>query len=95
MRDTIYREDAIKAVSIGCEELRGVFKRCEENINALPFAEPERKKGKWEDAFRSGLDGTRHWYRKCSECGYERDDDNDEKDTKFCPNCGADNRGGK
>ena len=25
----------------------------------------------------------------CSECGYEREDGNPNKDTPFCPNCGA------
>lgn len=52
----------------------------------------ERKSGKWIDAWRSGFDGTRHWHRECSECGYERDDDSIDKDTRFCPNCGADMR---
>lgn len=47
------------------------------------------KTGKWIDGWRSGLDGTRYWYRACSECGYERDDDDAEKDTNYCPNCGA------
>lgn len=50
---------------------------------------PDKNVGKWIDAWRSAWDGTRHWYRECSECGYERDDDSIDKDTKFCPNCGA------
>ena len=33
-----------------------------------------------------------HW--KCSECGYETLDV-DNGDTNFCPNCGADMRGGE
>lgn len=53
-----------------------------------PAAQAERKKGKWIDAWRSAMDGTKHWHRECSECGYERDDDDPDKDTKFCPNCG-------
>lgn len=46
-------------------------------IEALPSAQPERKRGKW------GADG------ECPFCGYLRqwDDDN------FCANCGADMRG--
>ena len=36
----ISRQAAIKAVSVGCEELRGVFYRCKKNINALPSAAP-------------------------------------------------------
>ena len=45
--------------------------------------------GKWIDAWRSRLDGTRYWYRICDECGYERNDCDPEKDSNFCPNCGA------
>ena len=41
MDDLISRQAAIKAVSKGCGELRGVFGRCEENILALPSAQPE------------------------------------------------------
>lgn len=49
----------------------------------------ERKKGKWKDGYRSSWDGTRHWYRYCDRCGYERDDDDPVHDSYFCPNCGA------
>lgn len=49
----------------------------------------ERPKGKWIDAWRSKMDGTRYWYRECDHCGYERDDCDPEKDSNFCPNCGA------
>ena len=31
--------------------------------------------------------------RECSYCGYERGDNDTNKDTNFCPNCGADMRG--
>lgn len=61
--------------------------------NAPTVDAVERKKGEWIDAWRSAFDGTRHWHRECSECGYERDDDSIDKDTRFCPNCGADMRG--
>ena len=42
MKDTIYREAAIDAISKGCQEWRGVFSRCEENILALPSALSDR-----------------------------------------------------
>lgn len=42
-KDTIYRQDAIDAVSKGCQEWRGIFGRCEENILALPSAQTERE----------------------------------------------------
>ena len=40
MIDPIERQDAIDAVSKGCQEWRGVFSRCEENILALPSTQP-------------------------------------------------------
>lgn len=55
---------------------------------------PERKNGKWIDNHRIKFDGTFYWYRECSECGYERNDCDSEKDTDFCPGCGADMREG-
>lgn len=39
--DLIERQAAIEAVSKGCQELRGIFGMCEENILALPSAQPE------------------------------------------------------
>ena len=58
-------------------------------IDDSPTIEPERPKGKWVDSWRSKLDGTRYWYRECDHCGYERNDCDPEKDSNFCPNCGA------
>lgn len=54
------------------------------NIDAVPV-----KHGEWTDGKRMSLDGTFYWFRECSVCGYEREDDNEEKDTNYCPNCGA------
>lgn len=47
------------------------------------------KHGKWIDGKYMGADGCFVWHRECSLCGYEREDDNSDKDTLFCPNCGA------
>ena len=41
INDCISRKAAIDAVSKGCQEWRGIFGRCEENILALPSAQPE------------------------------------------------------
>lgn len=41
MKDPIERQAAIEAVSKGCQECRGIFGMCEENILALPSAQPE------------------------------------------------------
>ena len=35
-------DDVIDAVSRGCQEFRGIFARCEKNLNELPPAQPER-----------------------------------------------------
>ena len=72
-------------------------------VNEIPSAEPERKKGKWIDEKINSY--TSRTY--CSECGssapfvYESDDyygnhaHGETAKTKFCPNCGADMRGGE
>lgn len=44
MNDTISRRAAIDAVSKGCEELRGVFGRCEDALKALPSAQQKALK---------------------------------------------------
>lgn len=63
-------------------------------IDALPSAQPERKKGKWiycEDEY--GIDGYH-----CDKCGFFVPWDYTHKfidfikDYHFCPNCGADMR---
>lgn len=61
-------------------------------VDAQPTIKPEPKTGKWIDSWRSKIDGTRYWYRECDHCGYERNDCDSEKDSNFCPNCGADMR---
>lgn len=43
MKDPIERQAAIEAVSKGCQEWRGIFGMCEENILALPSAQPEQQ----------------------------------------------------
>ena len=55
-----------------------------EKICEAPTIEPERKKGTW-------IPFDIPWYR-CSECGAERE--NTVFMEYFCPNCGADMRGG-
>lgn len=84
MKDLIERQAAIDAVSRGCHEFRGIFARCEKNLNELPSAQ----RGRWIS--HEDEDGG-HYGDKCSECGewyvmpYGK--------TNFCPNCGADMRG--
>ena len=61
-------------------------------IKQLPSAQSERKRGKWIDGKRMKNDGTFYWFRQCDQCGYERNDCDTEKDSNFCPDCGADMR---
>lgn len=49
----------------------------------------EVRHGRWEDSRRLDFGGIYHWFRQCSECLYEREDYTPEKDTNYCPNCGA------
>lgn len=98
--DLISRQAAIDRINKQREHLRpdiysqdkigdAAYRICAEFIKRLPPAQPERKTGRWVDAYRSKWDGTRYWFRQCDQCLYERDDCDSEKDTKFCPNCGA------
>lgn len=55
-----------------------------------PLSEVEPvKTGKWYDWSFTAFDGYTVGHRVCSVCGYKRDDDNLDKDTNYCPNCGA------
>ena len=57
-------------------------------VNALPSAQPERKKGKWINNI--------HDLPICDQCGYMTPYDraiDDYEYGNFCPNCGADMRG--
>ena len=64
-------------------------------IERLPSVAPARAKGKWCEQNDDYFD----WY-ECSECAYgsegemERNREYDVR-TNFCPNCGADMRGGE
>ena len=59
-------------------------------ISVMPSADVQSvRHGKWIDGKRMGYDGVFVWYRECSECGYERNDDNIDNDTPYCPQCGT------
>lgn len=102
--DLIDREQAMDALDALCDRVCEYSKKqrvvmcgaCTlgsafDVLEELPSARP---KGKWIDGKRMGYDGTFHWFRQCSECLYEREDDTPEKDTNYCPNCGADMQDG-
>lgn len=87
MDDLISRQAAIDAIEAYFGDLPIVVHYdMLQLIKKLPSAE---RLGRWVDGRRMGLDGTFHWFRQCSECLHEREDDNEDKDTPYCPNCGA------
>ena len=87
-----------QALPVGaCDFSISEFDEYKERLPNCPLVEideakidtQEERYGKWIDYRRIGIDGTFHWFRQCSECLYEREDDNEDKDTPYCPNCGA------
>ena len=86
MAEYIKKEDALKAIKeseLGMEY---------DAVEAIPIADVvERKRGKWDEAW---LDhqycGCRPRAIYCSNCHIVS-----AFKTPFCPNCGADNRGGE
>ena len=94
MRDLIERQDAIEVIDavFPVDPMQSVYAQgiargvalAKTYVEQLPSAQPERKKGEWIPKD----DGRYH----CSSCdgiapkGYRWD---------FCPNCGADMRGGQ
>ena len=78
MSDLILRQAAIDAV-MECYDNDELFEVYEDRLNALPSAQPMRKKGKW-------IDGSIPTYAVCSECGYQ---ERYAYENNFCPNCGC------
>jgi len=91
MSDLISRQAAIDALIkwYGCEPTDiGAF---ENIIEQLPYAQSERKMGRWINKRYRWLDCISMWWinsYECSACGAAG-----LHDWKFCPNCGADMRG--
>ena len=85
--DTISRQAAIDCVTYDVEHTI-------ECLKALSSAQPERKKGQWlrygEDGYPNNED-TVFW--QCDQC-LEQYTGRAKKIPNFCPNCGADMRGG-
>ena len=79
-----------KDIDRGQEELDRICEHCP--LNELE--EVEVVHGEWIDNGLDSWDGSTYYFRKCTSCGYERDDCNPDYDTPYCPNCGADMRGG-
>lgn len=87
MSDLIDRQVAIDAMSKALErvfpEHRQIAEKC---LNALPSAQPERKRGEWIKIIPE--EGHGIYRAKCDQCG-----EYDFFETNYCGNCGADMRG--
>ena len=96
--DIINRQAAIDALeNIDCSDGIGISAlKCdvvEDALNAikvLPSAQPERKKGRWNDIDAE----TYTWKIRCDQCGHERSMlSTGQTYPRFCENCGSDMRG--
>ncbi len=102
MSDLINRQDAVNAIQKRADEVDSVYsafweglKIAQDIVEKVPSAEPERKKGEW-NFIRDNM-------FKCTCCGVLytthqlnilRNYETDPYVPYFCPNCGADLRGG-
>jgi rubrerythrin len=93
MSDLIKREDAIDALylAIRAESKKDCYTSmllAEEMGNNILSVEPERKKGTW----KPDESGNVYWI--CSVCGFASEASGANILYHYCPNCGADMRGG-
>ena len=87
MSDLIDRREAIDAATYGNPQTAW------QRIEALPSAQPERKRGKWIiEPYH--IDGDIYVHR-CSICLKEAMLGSNKVRMNFCHHCGADMRGGK
>lgn len=94
MDDLIRREYAIGVIEGWFQKIGLNPEICVDAIKALPSEKTELKNGKWipqDHNKKTGCVTTlMFYYPKCSECGHTG-----EFGMNFCPQCGADMRGGQ
>ena len=92
MSDLIERQAAIDAVNNAFDRetlltgfVRSIAVRA---IRDMPSAQPEPKEGKWEQVSAQRYFTSASYFYRCSVCG-----ENNPRNTKYCPNCGAKMKG--
>ena len=99
MNDLIDRQAAIDIVEFECGEWRGLAKTITKEIEHIPPAQSECKKGEWikkiskKEKDKEYIGYTPYWY--CSECGKRYEPAIANTIINYCYNCGADMRGEK
>ena len=108
--DLIDRQQAIDALSLGKEMLSrvlddidvvgtdrekyswglGLIESYINDIKELPSAQPEPKEGEWVQVSAQKYFTSASYFYRCSVCG-----ENNPRNTKYCPNCGSYNGGGR
>lgn len=87
--DCISRKAAIDTLIEGFKRSPTIAIRAKDMIEQLPSGQPERKRGKWIDAYPDIEPNPMFMYGICSVCGCEQAISNK---LNFCPDCGADMR---
>ena len=92
--DTISRQATIDAVNNAFDRetlltgfVRSIAARA---IRDMPSVQPEPKEGEWVQVSAQKYFTSASYFYRCSVCG-----ENNPRNTKYCPNCGADMRGEK
>ena len=93
MSDTIYRQDAIDALNKHIDTFDAIdtnylcgLRTAMSILKEMPSAQPERKMGRWINAYPDIEPNPMFMYGICSVCGFEQAISNK---LNFCPNCGA------
>ena len=92
--DLISRKAAIDAIDALSSYTNSWLESAVDEIEALPSAQPERMRGRWNTYYHGGTD----FSYSCARCGYGAPFDMKggkvfQKKWNYCPNCGADMRG--
>lgn len=106
MNDLISRQAAIDVLKNRWKKTRNyegigddIAEECELYLKQVPSAQPERKRGEWEEieviADAYDISGVKTWASKmkCDQCGFTTIAiEGRFSQYNFCPNCGADMR---